>query len=142
MIARRCVPLGILLILAGPATAKTLSKSTVDMQSVAVPLHTQASPNLKASPPNGPRLTIDAFISQKRTFIHDLEGQQIRYLQRIIELASPDDPQLPDYLFRLGELFAEKYRYWNGQARRLDEKIFQAEHGDNPDPASEPSRAQ
>jgi hypothetical protein len=35
---------------------------------------------------------------------------------------------LPDYYFRLGELFAEKYRYFNNLARSYDEPIFRAEH--------------
>ncbi len=47
-------------------------------------------------------------------------------MKRLIQVTPDDDPQKPDFLFRLGELFAEKQHYYFSKARALDQKIFDA----------------
>lgn len=118
----------VLMLAAMPALGEQRTKAMVDMQSVSVPT-ARHEPEAKAKSPSGPALTLDAFTARQQTRIQALIDKQIAYLQRMIKLSSPDDPQLPDYYFRLGELFTEKYRYWNSRARELDEEIYQAEHG-------------
>jgi hypothetical protein len=127
------IPLGVVLALPGPAMAQKLTKKTVDVQNIPVPIRSQ--PQLKPSIPSAPRLTLDVFVGVKQASIQKLIDQQITHMHSLIQLASPDDPQLPDYLFRLGELFAEKYRYHESRARSLDEEIFRAEHDDDTRPA-------
>jgi hypothetical protein len=120
-----CVALGALL--ATPATAKAKSsKPMLDMQKVATPQHRVRPP--KAQIPMAPQLSAQDFFWAKQDNLRRLGDRQIVYLQRMLQLTSPDDPQLPDFFFRLAELYAEKYRYFDRQARRLDEAIFRAEH--------------
>jgi hypothetical protein len=118
-----------MLAVAGQARAANFTKKTIDAESLPEPIH-QAQPAQpkRAKSLAGPRLTLDMFIEQRQKRLLYLTDRQAGYLRRLIELASPDDPQLPDYLFRLGEAYAEKYRYLNFLARSLDEPIFRAEH--------------
>jgi tetratricopeptide (TPR) repeat protein len=51
---------------------------------------------------------------------------QIKVLQKLIDNTSDDDPEKPDYLFRMAELYAEQEHYYNFKARDLDQKIFDA----------------
>ena len=134
-----CVPLVVLLAVPAPAAAQKYTKQTLDMQNVPVPAHPVAQPTAKAEVKTGPRLTLEEFTRQKQANIQKAIDKQIAYLRRLIELASPDDPQLPDYRFRLGELFAEKYRYFINRARSLDEPIWRAEHEGDADTV-EPQR--
>jgi TolA-binding protein len=126
--------LGALLAAPGSAMAQKFTKKAVDLQDLPVPVHPAPTPAPKA--PASPLLTLEQFVSQKQGHLQELSDRQIVYLQHLLKLASPDDPQLPDYLFRLGELFAEKARYWNHRARALDEPIFRAEHGAPARPAA------
>ncbi len=53
-------------------------------------------------------------------------------MRSLIAGTAEDDPQKPDFHFRLGELQAENRRFFSDRARELDEKIFQAGAGDKP----------
>jgi hypothetical protein len=116
-----------------PAVAESAkrptSKPMADMAKVAVPVRQVEAP--KTADRKAPTLTLEEFASRKQATLQKITEKQIAYLQRLITLASPDDPQLPDYLFRLGELLAERYRYWDHRARALDEAIFRAEQGED-----------
>src|SRR3954452_15089066 len=83
----------------------------------------------EAPPPpkkeSGPVLTVDQFVSQKREGIMKLVDAQISKMRRLIQVTGDDDPQKPDFLFRLGELYAEKQAYNFGKARALDQKIYE-----------------
>ncbi|HVZ71506.1 MAG TPA: tetratricopeptide repeat protein [Polyangia bacterium] len=74
----------------------------------------------------GPVLTVDQFIHQKQAQIQTLVDQQIIKMRRLIQVTQDDDPQKPDFWFRLAELYADKQRYYFGMARSLDQKIFDA----------------
>jgi TolA-binding protein len=141
--ARFLVLFGVLLAAPTPALAQKFAKKTLDMQGVVVPPHASAAagPRAAATAP-APRLTLEEFTNLKQGNLQKLIDQQITQLRQLIALASPDDPKLPDYWFRLGELYAEKYRYFEHRARSLDEKIFRAEHGDDPGAAAPPRREQ
>src|SRR4051794_28003360 len=83
----------------------------------------------EAPPPpkkdKGPVLTVDQFVDQKREGIIKLVEAQISKMRRLIQVTGDDDPQKPDFLFRLGELYAEKQAYNFGKARALDQKIYE-----------------
>jgi tetratricopeptide (TPR) repeat protein len=133
------VALGILFFAAAPARAQKYTKPTWDMQKVVVPAPAAPPAPAKAAARAAPRLTLEEFTQLKLGRIQRFNDQQITYLRRLLQLAGPDDPKLPDYWFRLGELFADKYRYFINQARSLDEKIWRAEHGQGAG-AAEPER--
>jgi hypothetical protein len=121
------------------ATAAKLSKTTRELQGLPEPARHQSPP--RPSQAAAPRLTVEAFISEQRERIQDISDKQIGYLQRLIVLTSPDDPQLPDYQFRLGDLLAEKHRYLSHRTRSLDEPIFLAEQAHDTDRAARHRRA-
>ncbi len=52
--------------------------------------------------------------------------QQIKVMQRLIENTGDDDPEKPDYHFRIAELYAQQEHYYSFRARELDQKIFEA----------------
>src|SRR3954469_21665871 len=72
-----------------------------------------------------PTLTVDAFRDTKTQEIQKIVDAQISKMRRLITVTGDDDPQKPDFMFRLGELYAEKQRYNFNQARALDQKIFE-----------------
>src|SRR4029079_1990646 len=72
-----------------------------------------------------PSLSVDAFREQKTQEIQKIVDAQISKMRRLITVTQDDDPQKPDFMFRLGELYAEKERYNFNQARALDQKIFE-----------------
>ena len=75
----------------------------------------------------GPVLTVEAFVGGQQKKIVQITKKQILYMQELIRNAPEDDPQKPDYYFRLGELLADTQRYFGFQARSLDQKIWEAE---------------
>jgi len=84
-----------------------------------------------AAPPEekknlGPVLTIDQFIDMKRAEIMKIVDKQIDQMSRLIKVTGDDDPQKPDFWFRLAELYAEKQRYYVFAAGTLEQKIFDA----------------
>jgi tetratricopeptide (TPR) repeat protein len=83
----------------------------------------------EAPPPpkkeTGPTLTVDQFREQKTGEIQKLVDAQIGKMRRLIQVTQDDDPQKPDFMFRLGELYAEKQRFLFNQARALDQKIYE-----------------
>jgi len=74
---------------------------------------------------SGPVLTVDQFVAGHREGIIKLVNAQIDKMKRLITVTGDDDPQKPDFLFRLGELYAEKQQYFFNKARGLDQKIYE-----------------
>src|SRR5450755_241610 len=74
---------------------------------------------------SGPVLTVDQFVAVKQEGILKLVDAQIGKMRRLIQVTGDDDPQKPDFLFRLGELYAEKQHYNFAKARALDQKIYE-----------------
>src|SRR5450432_2757816 len=83
----------------------------------------------EAPPPpkkeTGPVLTVDQFVAVKQEGIIKLVDAQISKMRRLIQVTGDDDPQKPDFMFRLGELYAEKQHYNFAKARALDQKIYE-----------------
>src|SRR5262245_65657056 len=80
----------------------------------------QAPPEKKKE--TRPTLTVDQFRETKTQEIQKIVDAQISKMRRLITVTADDDPQKPDFMFRLGELYAEKQRYNFNQARALDQK--------------------
>ena len=93
---------------------------------------TQTNLTKPAAPPpqkkeTGPTITIDQFIFQKQSQIQKLVDAQIIKMRRLLQVTQDDDPQKPDFWFRLAELYSEKQRFYFGSAHQLDQKIFDAQ---------------
>jgi len=76
--------------------------------------------------PAKPTLRAEEFLQVQEAKVAKLRDQQIAVLERLIEATSSKDPELPDLLFRKAELMGEKSRYYEFQARGLDQKIYEA----------------
>jgi tetratricopeptide (TPR) repeat protein len=79
----------------------------------------------------GPTLTVEAFVGQQRDKINKITKKQIKYMMDLIRNSTDDDPQRPDYYFRLGELLADTQRNFTLDARSLDQKVFEAQQAKN-----------
>jgi len=126
--------------LAVPAIARAAGESTTPANSGKARYQKQekeiqgaAQTNLTkpAAPPpqqkeTGPTITVDQFIFQKQGQIQKLVDAQIIKMRRLIQVTQDDDPQKPDFDFRLAELYAEKQRFYFSSAHQLDQKIFDA----------------
>ena len=100
------------------------TKQEVDVQAKQTNLTKPEAP----PPPKketGPVLTVDQFVAVKQEGILKLVDAQISKMRRLIQVTGNDDPQKPDFLFRLGELYAEKQHYNFSKARALDQKIYE-----------------
>lgn len=111
---------------APPAQERYTKKETA-VEPVPQTALTKPQPKPAAEPkPAGPTITVEQFIEKKRERIVEISDRQIEQMKKLIALSTEDDPQKPDLWFRLGELYAEKQRYFFVKARELDEKIYQA----------------
>src|SRR5262249_20613614 len=52
---------------------------------------------------------------------------QIKTLQKLINVTADSDPEKPDLMFRMAELYAEQEHYYNFRAREMDQKVFEAQ---------------
>jgi tetratricopeptide (TPR) repeat protein len=75
-----------------------------------------------------PEITADEFINIQGKVQH-IRGEQIAEFRRLIEDTDPGDPELPDLLFRLAELYAQQQRYWRFRAMEMHTKIDKAPRG-------------
>jgi TolA-binding protein len=125
------------LALAAPAVARAdeaanSGKARYQKQEKEIQGANQTSLTKPAAPPpqkkeTGPTITVDQFIFQKQGQIQKLVDAQIIKMRRLIQVTQDDDPQKPDFDFRLAELYAEKQRYYFSTAHSLDQKIFDAQ---------------
>lgn len=72
-----------------------------------------------------PEVTADQFMNIQGQ-VKLIRGQQIAEYRRLIEETSPDDPELPDLLFRLAEQYAQQQRYWRFRFMEMYGKIEKA----------------
>lgn len=109
--------------------AAKYKKGEVEVTGVPQTQLTKPTPPPKEQKQSGPTITLDQFIGTRQEKIQKITDQQITQMQRLIRVTGNDDPQKPEFHFRLAELFAEKQRYFFFQARSLDQKIFEAKNG-------------
>jgi len=74
----------------------------------------------------GPVLTVDQFIGLKRGQVMKIVNKQIKQMNRLIRVAEDDNPEKPEFYFRLAELYAEKQRHYTYTARSLDQPVYEA----------------
>lgn len=75
-----------------------------------------------------PELSADDFIEIQGQ-VKNIRNAQIQQFKLLIEDTEADSPDLPDYLFRLAELYAQKQRYWRFRAMEMYTKIDKAKGG-------------
>jgi tetratricopeptide (TPR) repeat protein len=120
---------------ATPAAANSgKARYTKEETEVAATQTTLTKPDAPPPPSKetGPVITVDQFVEQKQAQLQKLVDQQISKMKRLIQVTQDDDPQKADFWFRIGELYADKQRFYNFQARRLDQKIFDAPPAEKP----------
>jgi tetratricopeptide (TPR) repeat protein len=71
-------------------------------------------------------VTLGEFLAVRRRDIDALTDAQIAKMRRLLAVTPDDDPQKPDFWFRLGELCAEKQRAAFDAAHALDQPIHDA----------------
>src|ERR1041385_867702 len=106
--------------LAGPVYKKKETEIKVQQTERTAP------PKAKATEKIGPTLTADQFIASIATKIANINQAMIDKMGKLISITPDTDPEKPDFIFRLAELYNEKRSYYNFRARELDEKIFVA----------------
>lgn len=76
-------------------------------------------------------MSAEQFARQKEAVAQEIADQQIQQLTRLIKASSPDDPEYPDYLFRLADHHLDKKAYFQRQSGALYQKIYEAEESGN-----------
>src|SRR5262245_5527318 len=104
--------------LAGPVYKKKETEIKVQQTERTVP------PKPKPAEKQGPSLTAEQFIASIATKIANINQAMIDKMRQLISITPDTDPDKPDFIFRLAELYNEKRQYNNFKARELDEKIF------------------
>ncbi len=129
----RCARMAALLfVVSGPGAAFAAEKQVkhtkreVEVQGVAQTNLTKPAPPPKDKKQTGPVISLEEFTEKKQGQIQKLNDRAIEQMGRLVRITAADDPEKPDYHFRLAELYAEKQRYYNFQARGLDQKIYEA----------------
>jgi tetratricopeptide (TPR) repeat protein len=78
-----------------------------------------------------PSISADDIFGGVGEKVKSITEQQINVLKRLIDTTNDNDPEKPDYLFRLAELYNEQRQYYNFRARELDQKIYDAQNANN-----------
>ncbi len=119
--------LAISLVLGGTATVHAVGKFTKKEDAVIATQTALTKPVPKAeAEKKKPGMTQNDVFSGQGESLKAVTDSQIKVLQRLIDITNDSDPEKPDLLFRMAELFADQTRYYNFRARELDEKIFAA----------------
>jgi tetratricopeptide (TPR) repeat protein len=85
----------------------------------------QAKP--KGEGPTRPAIMAEQFREQAAAKVERLTDAAIATMKRLISVTSDNDPEKPDFFFRLAEHYREKKTQFMFRARELDEKIYQAQ---------------
>ena len=73
-----------------------------------------------------PQLFAEQFREKAEDKVSQLTDAAIGTLKRLIKVTDEEDPEYPDYFFRLAEHYREKQNQYMFRARALDEKIYQS----------------
>src|SRR4051812_1418 len=113
------------LILGGYSSVFAAGKFTKKEEAVIATQTALTKPAVKADrDKKKPDLTASDVFAGQGEALKAVTDAQIKVLQRLIDATSEGDPEKPDLLFRMAELYAEQERYYNFRARDLDEKVF------------------
>ena len=117
--------LAVSLVLGGVTNVHAVGKFTKKEDAVVATQTALTKPTQK-SEKKKPELTASDVFSGQGDQLKAVTDSQIKVLQRLIDITNEADPEKPDLLFRMAELYAEQTRYYNFRAREMDEKIFAA----------------
>jgi tetratricopeptide (TPR) repeat protein len=125
----KCVASGVLLSFglvssSLAAAASKYTKKESDIQATQTDLTRPVSK--KRDQKTRPTINADDVFQGIGEQVKGITDAQISVLQRLIENTSDTDPEKPDLLFRMAELYNEQQRYYSFRARELDQKIFEA----------------
>lgn len=112
---------------AGAAGKYTKKESEITATQTALTKPTQHAKDEKKKP----TITADDVFGGVGEKVKSITDVQIQKYKRLIDVTNDNDPEKPDLLFRLAELYNEQYRYYDFRARELDEKIFNAGNAGN-----------
>ncbi|MBW2731978.1 MAG: tetratricopeptide repeat protein [Deltaproteobacteria bacterium] len=76
-----------------------------------------------------PAISGEAFRAQLQAKVSRLTDAAIKTLNRLIRITPDDDPEKPDFYFRLAEHYRDKKLQYNFRARELDEQVFSITDG-------------
>jgi tetratricopeptide (TPR) repeat protein len=115
------------LLVASPALAapKYQKQTTVQVQAVQT-----TRTKVEAKPKEGPRrpaIMAEQFRTETTAKVEKLTDAAISTLKRLIAVTDDNDPEKPDFFFRLAEHYREKKNQNMFKARELDESIYQAQ---------------
>lgn len=79
-----------------------------------------------ATAPERPALMAEQFRAKAQAKVAKLTDAAISTLKRLIKVTDDNDPEKPDFFFRLAEHYREKKVQYMFRARELDEYIYQA----------------
>jgi TolA-binding protein len=125
---------GCLVLAASPAdAAPRYKKSEIKVEATQthltkVPKKTDADKSAaKKRRDRQPKVSGEAFRSQMKSKVSKLTDAAIKTLNRLIRITPEDDPEKPDFYFRLAEHYRDKKVQYNFAARELDEQIFKTD---------------
>jgi TolA-binding protein len=108
---------------AAAAAIKNGKRSTIEVKDVERRFTEGQAPG-PAAKEKGPRLRPEDLQLRGRV-IQKIMANQTQKMRALVQVTADDDPQKPDFYFRLGELYGEKQRYFFDQAHALEQKIFE-----------------
>ncbi len=115
------------LLLTDPALAGPRYQKTKDVRVQAKQTHlTKVKTKPKEAAPTRPAIMAEQFKQSTAARVAKLTDQAISTLKRLIKVTGNDDPEKPDFFFRLAEHYRDKKVQYMFRARELDEKIYQA----------------
>ncbi|MCB9555094.1 MAG: tetratricopeptide repeat protein [Deltaproteobacteria bacterium] len=114
-----------LLVLDGMALAARYNKSEVQVQAKQTKL-TEAPKKKEKKERRRPQLEAEEYrrASNVRGRVAKLTDAAIRKLRQLMAVTEDNDPEKPDFIFRLAEHFREKKWHFEFRAREMDEPIF------------------
>ncbi len=117
------------------STAGAVPKYTKQETSVEAKQTALTKPTQRKEDKRRPMIDASDVFSGVGEKLKAVTDSQIKVLKKLIDNTSDDSldekgqPEKPDYLFRMAELYAEQEHYYNFRARELDQKIFDAQQG-------------
>jgi len=105
-------------ILVLPATAGAAAKYTKKEAEIQATQTALTKPvQRKIEEKKRPDINADDVFGGVGEKVKTITDQQVKVLQRLINTTSDSDPEKPDLLFRLAELYYEQQRYYSFRAR-------------------------
>jgi TolA-binding protein len=112
-------------LLGGTALAapKWQKATTVQVQAVQTS-KTKVQTKAKTEEPKRPVVIAEQFRTEAAAKVERLTDQAMAVMQRLIDKTPDDDPEKPDFYFRMAEHMREKKTQFSFKARELDEAIY------------------